>query len=243
MSSSQTRDARPGARGQGAQRRPSLGRIWLRIGLGFVCLILLPLAAGILFINPIINHYGKERIQRAYAVENPGETLLIDGLHYSWGANRLSGHSLTWTTPQVILQIDKATLHNVRWFRLLQGSSPGEVLAKANLDAEGLTLELPRQRHHVQCRRLRVSVPDSQFLAEDLILSPLVDEQAEGRRRIDRRLASFFLNLVKIRESNEPDAVRPMVTGEVDFTREPENTFIQFIWFALRSGVLDVIGH
>jgi hypothetical protein len=34
-----------------------------------------------------------------------------------------------------------------------------------------------------------------------------------------------------------------MKEGEVNYTRRPEDTFLQFAWFALRSGVLDVISH
>jgi hypothetical protein len=34
-----------------------------------------------------------------------------------------------------------------------------------------------------------------------------------------------------------------MKEGEVNYTRRPEDEFLQFAWFALRSGVLDVISH
>jgi hypothetical protein len=32
-----------------------------------------------------------------------------------------------------------------------------------------------------------------------------------------------------------------MKEGKVNYTRRPEDEFLQFLWFALRSGVLDVI--
>jgi hypothetical protein len=34
-----------------------------------------------------------------------------------------------------------------------------------------------------------------------------------------------------------------MKEGEVNYTRRPDDEFQQFAWFALRTGVLDVISH
>jgi hypothetical protein len=464
MGSNYTSEARRGAGDPEPRRQPSLGKIWLRIGLAFVVLLLLFVAAAILFINPILNQFGKQRIQQAYATENPGHTLQLGDLDYSWGDNRLVADTLTWTAPQTILTVDQAVFKGVHWLRLLRGASLVNALAGANLHASNLTIELPRQNYRIHFEQLRASVPESRLVATQVSLAPfvdddeffaaepyratrlrlalpegrvsglgfaellegtayraqslelvglsfdalvsrykpkepfeqsplmvhealarleqplhleqlairdahvtygeqtvqgqdpalltfgsvhlvatdirsehttsnairlqaqgdlmeagtlsirmsiptqvdhlslqysgsltpmklsrlnpflgvaeqlqirsgraeeatfdievidgtarghvhavytdlrvsLVDEQAEGRRRLDRRLASFFLNLVKIRESNEPETSAPMKTGEVEFTREPENTFIQFIWFALRSGVLDVISR
>jgi hypothetical protein len=32
-----------------------------------------------------------------------------------------------------------------------------------------------------------------------------------------------------------------MKEGKVSYTRDPKNEFLQFTWFALRSGVLDAV--
>jgi hypothetical protein len=34
-----------------------------------------------------------------------------------------------------------------------------------------------------------------------------------------------------------------MKEGKVDYTRRPDDEFQQFVWFALRSGVLDLLSH
>jgi hypothetical protein len=71
----------------------------------------------------------------------------------------------------------------------------------------------------------------------------VLDKQTDIEKGLDNRVASFLENLLKIRKSNAPDASGAMKEGEVNYTRRPEDEFLQFAWFALRTGVLDVISH
>ena len=71
----------------------------------------------------------------------------------------------------------------------------------------------------------------------------VLDKQTDTEKGLDNRVASFLANVLKIRNSNAPDASGSMKEGEVNYTRRPEDEFLQFAWFALRSGVLDVISH
>jgi hypothetical protein len=71
----------------------------------------------------------------------------------------------------------------------------------------------------------------------------VLDKQTDTEKGLGNRVASFFANALKIRKSNAPDASGSMKEGEVNYTRRPEDEFLQFAWFALRTGVLDVISH
>jgi hypothetical protein len=71
----------------------------------------------------------------------------------------------------------------------------------------------------------------------------LLDKQTGGEQGLDRRAASFLMNVLKIRSSNAPNAAGSMKEGEVNYTKRPDDQFQQFLWFALRTGVLDVISH
>jgi hypothetical protein len=71
----------------------------------------------------------------------------------------------------------------------------------------------------------------------------VLDKQTDTEKGLNNRVASFLANLLKIRNSNAPDASGAMKEGEVNYTRRREDEFLQFAWFALRSGVLDVISH
>ncbi len=77
---------------------------------------------------------------------------------------------------------------------------------------------------------------------QDLAIAVL-DKQTDTAKGLDNRLASFLANALKIRNSNVPDASGSMKEGAVTYTRRPEDEFLQFAWFAVRSGVLDVISH
>ncbi len=71
----------------------------------------------------------------------------------------------------------------------------------------------------------------------------LLNKRTGSAKGVKNRVVSFFANELKIRNANAPDASGSMKEGEVNYTRRPEDEFTQFAWFALRSGVLDVISH
>jgi hypothetical protein len=71
----------------------------------------------------------------------------------------------------------------------------------------------------------------------------VLGKQTGSEKGFDNRVASFFANLLKIRKSNAPDASGATKEGAVNYTRRPDEEFQQFAWFALRTGVLDIISH
>jgi hypothetical protein len=71
----------------------------------------------------------------------------------------------------------------------------------------------------------------------------VLDKRTDTEEGLGNRAASFLANVLKIRNSNAPDASGSMKEGEVKYTRRPDEEFQQFAWFALRTGVLDIISH
>ncbi len=55
-------------------------------------------------------------------------------------------------------------------------------------------------------------------------------------------ITSFIGNTLKIRGTNVPDKSGSLKIGEVNYTRKQDDPFLGFTWFALRSGVGDVVG-
>jgi hypothetical protein len=63
-----------------------------------------------------------------------------------------------------------------------------------------------------------------------------------SERGVSNRITSYIANAMKIRGTNMPDKSGSIKIGEVKYTRKPDDTFLQLLWFSLRSGVGDVVG-
>ena len=55
-------------------------------------------------------------------------------------------------------------------------------------------------------------------------------------------IASFVANNITIRTNNLPDKSGAIKIGKVAYARRRDDPFFGFVWFALRSGVGDVVG-
>lgn len=69
----------------------------------------------------------------------------------------------------------------------------------------------------------------------------VLDKQNGTEKGLDNRFATFFANAFKIRSSTARNASGAIKSGKVKYTKKPGEEFMQFLWYALRSGVLDVI--
>jgi hypothetical protein len=76
----------------------------------------------------------------------------------------------------------------------------------------------------------------------DLTIAVL-DKEIGTDDGLKSRVASFLANVLKIRNASAPGAAGAMREGMVTYTRRPQEEFLQFAWFALRSGVMDVITY
>ena len=75
----------------------------------------------------------------------------------------------------------------------------------------------------------------------DLTIAVL-DSRTGSERGAFNRITSYITNAMKIRGTNMPDKSGSMKIGEVKYTRNRDDTFLQLLWFSLRSGVGDVVG-
>jgi hypothetical protein len=76
---------------------------------------------------------------------------------------------------------------------------------------------------------------------QDLTLAVINKETGSEKGIIDR-ISSFFGKVFVIRENNMPDEDGSMKIGKTNYVRNPDDYFFQFIWFALRNGVGDIVG-
>jgi len=69
-----------------------------------------------------------------------------------------------------------------------------------------------------------------------------IDKGTGSEKGVSNRIVSFMTNALKIRATNLPDKSGSMKIGVVKYTRKRDDTFLQLVWFSLRSGIGDVVG-
>src|SRR5208283_4158942 len=69
-----------------------------------------------------------------------------------------------------------------------------------------------------------------------------LNRRTGSERGVFNRITSFITNTIKIRRTNMPDKSGSMKIGEVNYKRKRDDTFLQLVWFSLRSGLGDVVG-
>lgn len=75
------------------------------------------------------------------------------------------------------------------------------------------------------------------------LMIAVLDKKTGTEEGLNNRIASFLANVLKVRTSNAPDASGSVREGKASYTRSPEDEFLEFLWFALWSGVRDAISH
>ena len=73
---------------------------------------------------------------------------------------------------------------------------------------------------------------------KDLTLAA-INERTGSEKGVFDVIASFIANNIKMRTNNVPGAMK---IGSVKYKRQRDDPFFRFVWFALRSGVADVVG-
>lgn len=70
----------------------------------------------------------------------------------------------------------------------------------------------------------------------------VLNKNTGSRKGILDRISTLVGEVFVIRRTNMPDGKGSLKIGTIQYTRNPDDYFLQFAWFALRSGVQDVVG-
>jgi hypothetical protein len=146
-----------------------------------VCASILLLACALVFLPAVyLDGFLKGRITRALVEAYPAYTIQIARMHYNILENRLDCDSV------VLMKIDSTFSCSVHRFsvsgigriQLLWGGGVApDNLVSSRVSAEDIVLTFPESQYELRCRRLRVSVRDSEFVADALELHPSEDDE------------------------------------------------------------------
>lgn len=101
---------------------PRLRRLLAYAGLGLGALILAAALLIFVFRGAILNGYGKQKAEQAFAKAYPGCVLRIGELDYVMRAHCLVAQSVTLSTTNATLKAGRVALTGVRWGRFLWGN-------------------------------------------------------------------------------------------------------------------------
>jgi hypothetical protein len=69
-----------------------------------------------------------------------------------------------------------------------------------------------------------------------------IDNRTGSAGGVLNSISSFMANTVKLRTENIPDPSGAVKMGQVQYRRQHDDPFFRYVWFALRSGVGDLVG-
>jgi hypothetical protein len=176
-------------------RKLSPLKIALYAGYAVGAIVLVCMLALLLFPDPLVNRFIKPRITKAFAEAYPAYSLRIADMNYSVLKNRFGFDSVALKAVNGTFssQMGQFSVSGIHWIHLLWGKNLGlKDLANADLDARDIDLNLRQLHYKFICQRLRVSVPDSEMMAESLKVHPLVgDDEFFGESKFRRTRLSM----------------------------------------------------
>jgi hypothetical protein len=136
--------------------------------------------ALLLFADPLVNRFIKPRIMTAFVEAYPAYTIGIAAMHYSVLKNSFGFDSVVLTAADGTFTSTMGTfsVSGIGWTHLLWGGSlaPHD-FDNAVVDAHDIALTFPQTQYELRCGTLRLSVADSEMVAEALELHPAIDDE------------------------------------------------------------------
>ena len=151
--------------------------------------------------DALLNRFLRPKLEQAFSAHLPGYSLRLGALHYDFWSNRLGCDSVAMTrTDGALASAGSISATGVHWGRLLVGKpNPAQIFSSAQLEVTDLSAVLPEAEYRVQCGHLRISVPDSEIVAQALTLQLVGSDEAffasAPFRRVRYRLAAASCSL------------------------------------------------
>jgi hypothetical protein len=162
------------------RRKPSLLKMASYAGAAIGAVALASILALLLFPDPFVNRFIKPRIAEAFGEAYPAYSIHIGDMKYSVVQNRIECDSVALIAVDGAFagSIGQSSVSAIDWMHLLWGGKLGpEDFGGVVLDAHDIALNFLQSNYGLHCQRLRLSVPDSEIVADVLDLHLLTDDE------------------------------------------------------------------
>lgn len=154
-------------------------KIELYASLIVVVIVMVCMLVLLFFPDIYLNRYIKYRIIEEFTSAYPGCSIMISDLHFKILENRIEFDSIALNSSDSAFScsIDRSSLRGIGWLQLIwKGALVPDALASSITEAQEIVLKFRKSQYEVRCGRLIVSLHDSEILANDLEVHPLVDD-------------------------------------------------------------------
>ena len=159
-------------------------------------IVLVCVLALLFFSDPLVNRFIKPRITKALAEAYPAYSIRIVDMNYSVLKNRFGFDSVALNAVDGTFSgnVGSFSISGIGWMHLLWGGSLAlHDFANSVVDVGDIILNFRHLHYKLRCERLHVSVPDSEMLAESIILHPLIGDEEFFRGSKFRRTRLSFV--------------------------------------------------
>jgi len=166
------------------------------VGFAVGAIVLVCVLAFLFFPGTLVNRFIKPSITKAFAEAYPAYSIRIAEMNYSILKNRFGFDSIVLHAVDGTFSSNMGSfsVSGIEWIHLLWGGTLGpKDLTNVDLDAQGIELNFPQSHYKFRCKRLRVSVPDSEMVAESLEVHPLAGDEEFFRGSKFRRTRLSFV--------------------------------------------------
>jgi hypothetical protein len=153
------------------------------LGIASIAIGVVVLACVVVFLSfpdAFVQRFVEERVTRRLAAAYPGYSIRISGMHFNIVENRLACDTvmLRQNDSSFSCSVASLSVSGIHWLGLLRGGSsdPGN-FAGTVLEAGRIDMAFQPSGYGLRCGPLRVSVPDSEIVAESLEMHPLENDE------------------------------------------------------------------
>lgn len=166
----------------GVVKRPkSPGRKALGIAsLAFGVVVLVCVLAFLSFPDAFVQRFVEERITKSLAASYPEYSLRISGMHFDIVENSIACDTVIMSRKDSSFScsIARLSVRGIHWLGLLRGgSSDPRIFASSVVEAGVVDMAFQPSGYGLRLGPLRASVPDSEIVAEEVEMHPLVNDE------------------------------------------------------------------
>ena len=162
------------------RRKFSLLKIILYAGFVVGGIVLVCVLALLFFPDPLVNKFIKPKITKAFAEAYPMHSIYIADMNYSILQNRFGFDSVALSAVDGTFSsiMGPFSVSGIRWMHLLWGGSLApQDFANSVVDVHDIMVNSTLLHYKFRCKRLRVSVPDSELVVESLDVHTLAGDE------------------------------------------------------------------